>query len=172
MRLLLLISLITISLSSVAAVYRWVDENGKVHYSDEPRENATEVQLNDNTQNNITVVQPTPITRSTKPSPDAQPNYKVVIASPAEEATIRDNNGNITVTANIEPKLPKGAFFTLSLNGQLKVQPQTSSIFRLTNIDRGAHTIVVNVVTQNGKVLASSPARTVFLHRASVIGRG
>ena len=42
MRLILLLSLLSIALCSNAAVYRWVDENGKVHLSDREPEQPVE----------------------------------------------------------------------------------------------------------------------------------
>ena len=53
MRLILFFGLLSISLCSSAAVYRWVDENGKVHYADEPQQNAELVEVKQNTQNTI-----------------------------------------------------------------------------------------------------------------------
>ncbi|MBR9728097.1 DUF4124 domain-containing protein [Shewanella intestini] len=167
MRLIILITLLTLSFSSFAAVYRWVDENGKVHYSDEPQSNASEMELNKNTQNTISINPPKLLNNNSNQT-NSNINYSVAILSPSEEATIRSNTGTIKVSASISPRLPQGAFYTLLLNGQIKVQPQASSMFTLSNVDRGEHTIVVNVVTQNGKVLASSSPRTIFLHRASL----
>jgi CHASE1-domain containing sensor protein len=61
MRILILIGLLLLSAQSLATVYRWVDENGKVHYSDEAKKNAEAVDLKENTQNNITINTPTKI---------------------------------------------------------------------------------------------------------------
>ncbi|WP_394129240.1 DUF4124 domain-containing protein [Shewanella maritima] len=170
MRILLLLVLLLISVSSAATVYRWVDENGKVHYSDEPVENAEVVTPNENTQNQVSLDIPQPRTSSSDSTQitDALPDVKISILSPTEESTIRQNSGNITVVSSITPKLPKGVFLSLYLDGELLIQPQISSRFELINIDRGEHTIVVKAVTQNGKVLASSSPRKVFLHRATL----
>ena len=48
MRILILIGLLLLSAQSLATVYRWVDENGKVHYSDEAKKNAEAVDLKEN----------------------------------------------------------------------------------------------------------------------------
>lgn len=55
MRLFTLISLVLLSLFAQATVYKWVDKDGKVHYSDEPHPNAEIVELKEKTLNQITL---------------------------------------------------------------------------------------------------------------------
>lgn len=168
MRLILLISLLIISSNSLATVYRWVDENGKVHYSDEPKANAEAIDLNENTQNKISIKIPPKANVTMKEN--AAVKYAIIITSPKEEATIRDNNGELTVNVSVAPQLPRGSMLTLLVDGVLTEGPQTAATFKLSGIFRGEHTIVVNAVAQNGKVLASSSPRKIFLHQASVLG--
>jgi len=40
-----LMSVLACTVAVSATVYRWVDENGVVHFSDQPHENAEKVQL-------------------------------------------------------------------------------------------------------------------------------
>jgi len=48
-KLLLLIVLILLSFTATAEVYKWVDENGKVHYSDKPiNQNSKQLKIQDN----------------------------------------------------------------------------------------------------------------------------
>ncbi|MFT6978067.1 MAG: hypothetical protein ACJAZA_001786 [Shewanella psychromarinicola] len=168
MRLIILIGLLLLSAQSLATVYRWVDENGKVHYSDEPKNNAEAIDLNENTQNNITINIPKKL--NVTPTTETQINYTISITSPQQEATVRDNNGNFTVSASVAPELPRGVLLTLLIDGVIIAQPQVSPVFQLTGINRGEHSLVVNAVTQSGKVLASSSPRKIFLHQASVFG--
>ncbi|KPZ69414.1 MULTISPECIES: DUF4124 domain-containing protein [Shewanella] len=172
MRLVLIISLILTSIvlsSSHATVYRWVDENGKVHYSDEPRENAETVELNQNTQNSISVRVPAEVDSNTKPAEAV--TYRVRIVNPTQEETIRSNQGNFTVVASAAPELPNGYLLALYIDDILYGQPQSSAIFNVTEVNRGEHNLVVKILTQNGKVLASSSARKIFLHQASILNK-
>ncbi|AZG74991.1 DUF4124 domain-containing protein [Shewanella livingstonensis] len=168
MRLIILIGLLLLSAQSFATVYRWVDENGKVHYSDEAKNNAEAVDLNENTQNNMTIITPTKVT--TTEEKEAKINYAISITSPQQEATVRDNNGALTVSVSVTPQLPRGVLMTLLVDGIIVAPAQVSNIFQLTGISRGEHSLIVNAVTQNGKVLASSSPRKIFLHQASVFG--
>jgi len=51
MRLALIFSLLLFTVLSQAAVYKWIDKDGKVHYSDKPIENSDVVEFKSNTQN-------------------------------------------------------------------------------------------------------------------------
>ncbi|MBO6228593.1 MAG: DUF4124 domain-containing protein [Shewanella sp.] len=166
MRSLTLIGLVLFSMLAQATVYKWVDKDGKVHYSDEPQPNAQVVELKEKTLNQIAL--PLPKTDSNNANQAIESiQYKVNITSPAEEETVRDNNGDFDVVATITPELKSQYLMVLKLDGTPVGQPQIGGIFKLKNIDRGEHTLVVDALTQNGKVFASSSPRKIFLHQAA-----
>ncbi|MFV0596212.1 DUF4124 domain-containing protein [Shewanella sp.] len=166
MRALTLICLLLLSLLAQATVYKWVDKDGKVHYSDEPHPNAEVVELKEKTLNQIALP---PVNNDSNDSQVIQQiQYQVIITSPVEEETVRDNNGDFQVTATVTPEIKSQYLMALKLDGQMVGQPQVGGIFQLTNIDRGEHTIVVDAMTQNGKVFASSSPRKIFLHQAAM----
>ncbi|GIU04508.1 DUF4124 domain-containing protein [Shewanella glacialipiscicola] len=166
MRSLTLIGLMLFSMLAQAVVYKWVDKDGKVHYSDEPQPNAQIVELKDKTLNQISLPQPkTDIDDVNQAIESIQ--YQVNITAPNEEETVRDNNGDFEVVATITPELKGQYLMAIKLDGKPIGQPQVGNIFQLKNIDRGQHTLVVDAMTQNGKVFASSPPRKIFLHQAT-----
>ncbi|MBP7663377.1 MAG: DUF4124 domain-containing protein, partial [Shewanella sp.] len=96
MRSLTLIGLVLFSMLAQATVYKWVDKDGKVHYSDEPQPNAQVVELKDKTLNQIALPLPkTDLNSSNQAIESIQ--YQVNITSPTEEETVRDNNGDFDV---------------------------------------------------------------------------
>lgn len=166
MRSLTLIGLVLFSMLAQATVYKWVDKDGKVHYSDEPQPNAQIVELKEKTLNQIAL--PLPKTDSNNANQAIESiQYQVNITSPAEEETVRDNNGDFDVVATITPELKSQYLMVLKLDGNPVGQPQIGGTFKLKNIDRGEHTLVVDALTQNGKVFASSSPRKIFLHQAA-----
>lgn len=166
MRSLTLIGLMLFSMLAQAVVYKWVDKDGKVHYSDEPQPNAQIVELKDKTLNQISLPQPkTDIDDVNQAIESIQ--YQVNITAPNEEETVRDNNGDFEVVATITPELKGQYLMAIKLDGKPIGQPQVGNVFQLKNIDRGQHTLVVDAMTQNGKVFASSPPRKIFLHQAT-----
>lgn len=166
MRLFLLTCLVMVCTMAQATVYKWVDENGNVHYSDEPTKNAEVVELKENTHNKIIIPRAISSSSASDNQGEDAIEYKVSITSPSEEDTIRDNDGKISISARITPEAPKSALYTLYMDGNKIGDAQRSSIFQLEDINRGEHRFVVKMITQVGKVLASSSPRTVFLHRA------
>ncbi len=166
MRTLMIISLALLSLVAQATVYKWVDKDGKVHYSDEPNPQAQAVEFTDKTQNQISLETP-------KPLPDPieveQVGYALKILSPQHEETIRDNAGDFQVQVEVEPELASGHFLQLYIDGISSSDAQRSNLFQLKNIDRGEHTLQLKAVQQNGKVLASSSPITIFLHQAGLM---
>ncbi|MGL4447610.1 MAG: DUF4124 domain-containing protein [Shewanella sp.] len=166
MRSLTLISLLLLSTLAQATVYKWIDKDGKVHYSDEPHPNAQIVELKDKTLNQVALP-------AAQVNPDTRPSfeeirYSVNITSPEEEATIRDNNGEFEVIATITPEIKSQYLMVLKLDGKPIGPPQMGGIFKLTHVERGEHILIAEVMTQNGKVFASSSPRKIFLHQAAL----
>ena len=153
-----------LSFSALATIYKWVDEDGKVHYSDKPREGAQVLTPNPNTENAIKFSVP-----HEAQVDDQQPtanNISVQILSPVDQQTLRNNSGDFTVTATVSPRAAN-TMNVLLMDGQAVGQPQKSSVFNLQGIDRGAHTLKIQVVDGQQRVVATSPEITIFLHRFS-----
>ncbi len=155
-----------LSFSAFATIYKWVDKNGKVHYTDQPRRGAEVVKPKSNTENSITFITP----KVTVPkSLDAAPiEHSVKIISPSDQQTIRDNNGNFTVTASTSTP-DRHLRYILLLDGTPVGQPQKAAAFSLQNVDRGEHKLQMVLVKSNNKPVAISPLVTVYVHRASVL---
>lgn len=168
MRIFTLIGLLLLSMQVQATVYKWVDKDGKIHYSDEPHPDAEVVELTAKTSNQI-ALPPPKFDASANNQVIENMAYQVNITSPEEEATVRDNNGDFEVTAIVTPEIKGRYLMALKLDGQVVNPPQVGGIFKLTNIDRGEHTIVVDAMTQSGKVFASSSPRKIFLHQAVMV---
>ncbi|MCF1427904.1 MAG: DUF4124 domain-containing protein [Shewanella sp.] len=158
----LLLTVALLSLPLQAEVYRWVDEQGVVHYSDTPIEGAVIIELNENTHNKM--VLPT-LQGSAQEQTDAV-NYEVLITEPEQQATIRDNNGDFKVVASVSPQPPKGTRYQLLLDGQDWGSAQAQPLFQLTGIDRGEHTLSIKVYNPAGKLLTTTPERIIYLHQA------
>ena len=168
MRIALILLILLSTMFAHATVYKWVDENGKVHFSDEPIKNAEVVEFKENTQNNIKLPEVTAL-----PSVPSDPavksiDYKMSIASPTEEETIRNNEGDITIITNISPQLASSHQLGLFMDGKQMGSKQTIGLFKLTNIDRGEHSFVVKAFDKSGKKIASTPTRKIFLHRTNL----
>lgn len=154
------------SLLSAQTIYKIIKPDGTVLYTDTPQEGAEPVTLNSNTQN-VADHQPTKKPPQTQQSKKQKAAYEVSITSPKPEATVRNNLGTVTITAAVSPSTYKGRY-QLTFDGQAN-WTNNSGIFKLSDIQRGAHIYHVALIDNKGKTLASSPQQTLYLHHASVL---
>lgn len=154
-----------------ATIYSWEDEHGVVHFSDRPTNpNAQEYQLDviqvkTSQEVKQTTTQASAEDQSSKP---LLPPATVSIISPIHDQTIRNNEGNIRVTAVANHPLTAQTQAQLLLDGKAYLTPQQTLTWQLENINRGTHQIQIQLI-KNGKVIASSENITVYLHRASAL---
>ena len=86
-------------------VYRWVDDDGHVHYSDRPREGAEEVVL----PKAQTFSAPPVAARSAQPDPGEPFEYdSISVTRPAEEETIWNTANQVEVAVALKPRLRRG----------------------------------------------------------------
>nr|WP_232369031.1 DUF4124 domain-containing protein [Alteromonas sp. BL110] len=155
----------TSSSSSTKTIYKVVGKDGSITFTDKPQKNAEPLAFDDKTQNVVTAAKvppPQPL------KPDApKPNYRVTIKYPAPEATIRNNLGELTISA-AQTGAPKAPTYRLIFDNA-PFASNNSGVFKLSGIHRGAHTFKVELTNNTGKTLASSPEQTLYLHQASAL---
>ncbi|AMJ99526.1 hypothetical protein AVL55_16005 [Alteromonas macleodii] len=151
--------------ASPTTIYKVVGKDGSVTYTDKPQQNAEPLAFDVKTQNVVTAAKVTPPPPAKPAAP--KPNYRVVIKSPAPEATIRNNLGEFTISA-AQPGAPKAPIYRLIFD-DAPLASNSSGVFKLTGIHRGAHTYKVELTNNTGKTLASSPLQTLYLHQASAL---
>jgi hypothetical protein len=168
----LLMGLLLTMTASAAVVYRWVDDTGQVHFSDVPRDGATEITIAPVQTFNLSSAPPAAATVDAEGA-DELVNYDYVeIASPAMEETIWNTGGIVTVAVNLQPGLRMGHQIRLFMDDQqVAVLPPMSSSVQLTDVVRGAHRLHLEVVDENGKSLIMSPPRTFYYQQTSVTRR-
>ena len=158
MRKLLAILILLIPLGSAGAdIYKRVLPDGSVVFSDQPGDDATKVEA---APVQTYTAPPTPPASPSTPAtklPDKGPGYSALtITAPVQDEVIWDNNGVVAVDVNIRPPLrtAQGHHFTLLLDGK-KVTDFTDPPYTLQGVDRGTHTLQVEVL-DGGRALAKS----------------
>lgn len=144
-------------------LYKTVHKDGTVTFSDQPSPGAIEVQLDVPTS----TIQSTPPVNNIQTSSNKAQNleYTVSILNPKPEATIRNNMGELSIGATIEPAT--GGFFQLQINSE--IHESATGIFKLYNMNRGTYEYTVKFINNSGKVIASSEPRKLYLHQASAL---
>lgn len=154
---------IALNIQTSGVIYKTVNADGSVTYSDQPSEGAEIIQLNVPTN----TMQSNP--NSTAPQALVQPKqatvHKLKVVSPQAEATIRSNTGEMSITATLDPA--SSGIYQLVING--KVHESPNGVFRLTEIYRGAYQYTIKFIDNSGKVIALTEPRNFYMHQASVL---
>jgi Domain of unknown function (DUF4124) len=145
-------------------VYKWVDAQGNVLYTDQPRKGAREIKI---------AKQPPSAAPTTLASvQDDRSRYSaVMLVVPTNEDTIRDNAGDVKVAVNVVPSLRAdlGDRIRLSLDGGALETDVSSSEVVLSGLDQGTHILQAVVTDKNGRVLASSDPVEIYLKHWSLL---
>lgn len=154
-----------------AELYRQVDEQGNVTFTDvPPREGAQPIEL---PPTNRMAPPAAPVLRAgdaSRGDAEAVTQPRVKITAPAQDATLRANNGLISVELAIEPALGQGQVVRVLLDGG-EVARGRQSAFQIENVDRGSHQLRVEIVDAAGKRLGGSESVTFHLQRYSILHR-
>lgn len=140
------------------------DANGVLVFSDSPQPGAEEVNLS----SRANIMEATDPTLPSRKQPAKEP-FTVEIAQPEDQGTVRDNTGSVYVSGKISPMFERGLRVRLLLDGKPQAEPQNNAVFILRDIERGEHKLQMELFDQSGKLIATSPVTTFYLHRASVI---
>jgi hypothetical protein len=173
MRTVLLVALLALVTSAAAQVYRSVDKYGNVTFSDQPGPNSEKVYVPP-VQTYTPRKLPGASGDATDAADEADPpsDYNVAIVEPLHEASLRDNDGNISVTVRVLPPLRDKHKLVLSLDGVPMNAPGSATSFVLPLVDRGTHKLVAEVVDVEGQSIKRSKPVTFHLKRVSTAGGG
>jgi len=172
MRTLILLTLACLGFAAAAAaptdVYRWVDANGVVHYSDKPQNPGDKPVSLPHLQTYAPGAAPAGFVSPADDSGPAKPvKLSVSISSPAPDETIRDAEGKFTVTVAATPGPGEGLIYYLDGTAQNQ-QPTPSTALLYSGVERGQHTVSAALVGGNGTELARSAAVTINMMPPSV----
>lgn len=153
-----------------AGIYKWVAPDGSVIYSDKPRKGAEEVELEP-----LQTYTSPPLPRkgaqsgaTDSESAEAFEGYdEFEIVSPQNDAAVRDNGGQVTVSMALSPALEEDHVISLFMDGRSLGKGGRSTSVTLRNVDRGTHILQAAVTDDSGKEVARTKSVTFHLLRAS-----
>ena len=163
-----------LSASTVATaqpVYKVVDEQGNVTFTDTPPSDvAAEVQ----TLNATNTTPPMPVDDAATADDIAMQDteapvaYSTRITSPVDQSTIPMGPGDFVVEAAVQPRLRIGEHLVLTLDGVSVGEPQRAARWQLTNVFRGEHRLQVFRLGADDTRQDASPEQVVFVMRPVV----
>lgn len=144
-----------------AGLYKGLDEEGNVTYSDKPFENAEKI-----TPPPITVMDAPkvkPIEETVKEETAEFKYTKFDIVAPKNDQTIW-NEPDLIVTLDLKPALniAEGHSTWLLMDGKPLVKKSQSLSLPIGRADRGSHQLQAQVRDANGKIIVRT--RTVIVH--------
>ena len=160
-----LLMLLLIALPAAAQIYKYTDAAGNTAYSNQPPDGVQAQPVDLPPLNSVE--------RQAPPAPAAEASnrqqplsaYEVLELTnlPTTEA-LRANNGTFTVNVQIKPRLQGSHLFRLLLDDQPYGQPSNVPILQLVNIDRGEHSLAVQVI-DGESIIQQSPTITFTVQR-------
>ncbi|MVV48633.1 DUF4124 domain-containing protein [Pseudomonas sp. PB120] len=160
-----LLMLLLIALPAAAQIYKYTDASGNTAYSNQPPDGVTAQPVELPPLNSVE--RQAPLAPPTEATRGEQPNsvYEVLELTnlPTDEA-LRANNGTFTVNVLIKPRLQGQHAFRLLLDDQPYGQPSNVPILQLVDIDRGTHSLAVQVI-DGENIVQQSPTITFTVQR-------
>ncbi len=168
----LLLTLLMFSPFASAEVFKTVNPDGSVTYSDVQSEGSKSI-----TPPGLTPTPAVKLPEKKKPKPEDEDSpvpYKAFnIASPSTNQTIRNNNGNVKVSIDIKPGLQTKFNHSISifLNGREIASKLKSPTYTLKDVVRGRHSVSARLLDKNGSILKRSNLVFVNMRRFSTLNK-
>jgi len=171
LRLLLAPSLLLGALGATAGtttLYRSVDANGVVQYSDTPSPGAQKITVSSpNSSLSAMPGYPSAAARTGTPPAEVESYHpRCEIAAPKSEQVFFDTQ-SVDVQLQVDPGLPPGARSVLTFDGTRV--PGVGTSFSLNPVDRGAHTVAAVVYDASGTVACETSSLTFYVRDASLL---
>jgi len=172
MRIFLILAGLTLSLAAQSQeIYRWVDKDGQVHYSDQPgAPNAELVILADP---NAYESEPTfgdsaaPSGGEPEETEGVSPYDSLAIVQPTPDQVFFGADATVVVAAELGGTLRPDHTVVFFVNGNRR--PASSGLgLELQNLERGTHFLRAAVLDQNGEPVITSQQITFHIRQASI----
>ena len=157
---------------ALAQAYKWVDENGVVHYSDVPVEGAEQIELPADGRRPQRPADARPLQPEVDSTAEAeQPqdvfNYNSIeIVSPAPEETLWNIEGVLNVALRVTPALRPGDRVQVYFDGV--EQMVTGTNFQIQEVYRGVHNIQAEIIDSTGQLMARSLPNRFYVQQNSI----
>ena len=158
------------SAAQAVPVYRWVDENGRVNYSDRPGPGAVLI--------DVPTGAPSPDAGAASPPPQTQavvlPSSAVTkyetfaVLEPTAGDTLWGTGGKVGIAIGISPVLQPGHRVGLYLDGERAGLAGRATHFEIEAVPRGEHTVRAVVLDAADRELLRSAPVTFFVQQTSI----
>ncbi|MBL4622848.1 MAG: hypothetical protein JKY89_10660 [Immundisolibacteraceae bacterium] len=144
-------------------VYRWQHPDGSVEFSDESRLGAEPVVV----EEPMILPSVRAVKNTTWGASVGKFSYaSLLIKSPLAESSFRNEAAlSILVTGEVEPGLRRGDQLVLLVDGAVHTEPGRLTTFNLPVLERGAHTLQLELRSADGDRIKQSESITIYVQR-------
>jgi hypothetical protein len=153
------------ALAGAATVYRWVDAEGVVHYSDQPHPGAERLEIG-GIQTYSTPAEGGAASAATEPASEGPPYQLCELFRPQRDEVFF-NTQSVTVRLRVQPALRRGDQVYLALDGRRLPEAPTGTEVELAPVFRGTHSLVLVVEDRSGNVVCQSDPVTFHIRQPS-----
>jgi len=153
-----------------AEVYRWVDDQGNVEFSDEPRAGSEKVEIGPTTTITLPKLapeQPAASASTDQPAAATTSYSRLDIVYPENNSAFNSGNGDVSVTMVVDPPLRPNHSLRLTMDGTKTITTKENH-YTFNNVDRGTHQLQLDII-DNTSIVMEGPSISFTVHRPSVI---
>ena len=163
--------LLALSLPAAAQIYKYTDEKGNTVFTNQPPGGvpAQEIRLQQpNTIQSAPAEPASGVIGSGAAEEGALPYEQLAIGNLPTEEALRANNGTFSVDVLVAPTLAPTHRLHLLLDGAPYGEPTSATRIDLVNVDRGEHSLAVEVINAAGETVQRSEPVTFTVQRVNV----
>jgi hypothetical protein len=165
-RSILLLMALLVSAAAMADVYKWTDEDGVVHYSDQPHPGAERIQISGTNTFSAPTVRRRATTDDTAESTEFAGYDSLTITSPAAEETLWNIEGVLNVSLSVTPALQPGHQVRVYFDGNPREVAGLS--FQIEEVYRGVHNLQAEILDATGKLLIRTQPNRFYVQQNSI----
>lgn len=158
MRLILSCALLALCLPATADIYKYTDAKGNTVFTNQPPDQVPSETVTLPPANTIQSLPSDELAPPARREQQAEAPYQrlELVNLPTEEA-LRANNGTFSVMVELQPPLAGSHQLRLLLDGAPYGEPSQSTQLTLVNVDRGEHSLAVEVLSNGRSIQQSAP---------------
>ena len=160
--------LLTTTSAWATTVYKKVDEQGNIIFSDTPMDDAQTLDVPPVPTIKLDKLRvPQSVERKDTKEKQGGSYTALTITAPQQDETFWNNAGSVNISVRATPPLQSHHRMQLLLNGEMRAGPSASDSFAFSNLFRGSYEATAQVVDNKGNILISSPPVTFHIKQSS-----
>lgn len=155
---------LAVDASEAQTVYKLVDKQGNIVFSDTPVTGAEAVEIQ---PTSTVTMAPVKLPAETAPDASMPVGYqKVVINTPSNEAVFSNHPGPVIIAGSSTPPLKSGHKYRFLINGA-PTAPLAEPHYALEQAERGDYSVILEIVDSNLHAVAQSRSITFYMKKHS-----